>query len=134
MDVSSFASVPKNVIIRKRMPQIFVLSQADCSINHGGIHTINECIHFGVPVLVYSGKRSDQNGCAARVHFHEVGIRGDKDKDDVKSISSKIHDILTQDKYVDNIERLSQQCRRYKEEKTLEGIVHEYLLEKEVKI
>jgi UDP:flavonoid glycosyltransferase YjiC (YdhE family) len=121
----------ENVIVMERMPQLFVLKQADCSINHGGIHTINECIHFSVPMLVYSGKKSDQNGCAARVEFHEIGIRGDKDKDDVKTISSKITDILTQHKYLVNIERLKQQCKRYQDRQVLSGIVNQYLVEKE---
>lgn len=120
-----------DVMVMDRMPQIYVLRHADASINHGGVHTINECIHFSVPMLVYSGKKSDQNGCAARVQFHEIGRVGDKDKDDVKMISSKITDILTQRIYFDNIRRLSHQCQRYLEDKTMEGIVREYLLENE---
>ena len=93
LDHSSL-SFPSNVYPFNWLPQLRVLQQADCSINHGGIHTINECIHFRVPMLVYSGKKFDQNGCAARIAFHRVGIVGDKDQDDVHQIQDRIEKIL----------------------------------------
>ncbi len=68
LEQTSFAPIPDNVILKSSMPQLFLLSNADCSINHGGIHTINECIHYAVPMLIYSGKKYDQNGCAARFY------------------------------------------------------------------
>lgn len=86
--------LPKSVYAFDRVPQLSVLKQADLSINHGGIHTINECLHFRVPMLVYSGKRSDQNGCAARVHFHGLGLMADKDKDRPEDIKRKISEML----------------------------------------
>lgn len=91
---SDFSNLPHNVFVFKYVPQLQVLKEADLSINHGGIHTINECLHFSVPMLVYSGKRSDQNGCAARVHFHKKGIRGDKDRESSNDIRQKIAHIL----------------------------------------
>jgi zeaxanthin glucosyltransferase len=87
-------TLPANVYIFDYVPQLQVLKDADLSINHGGIHTINECIHFGVPMLIYSGKRSDQNGCAARIHHHGLGIMADKDGDDLQAIRMKIDTIL----------------------------------------
>jgi UDP:flavonoid glycosyltransferase YjiC (YdhE family) len=90
----AFRQLPENVFAFDRVPQIKVLAQADLSINHGGIHTINECIHFNVPMLVYSGKRSDQNGCAARVHYHGIGLMADKDLNSSDAIRKKIFKVL----------------------------------------
>ncbi|MEM8908536.1 MAG: nucleotide disphospho-sugar-binding domain-containing protein [Bacteroidota bacterium] len=87
--------IPNNVHPFSWVPQLEILAHTDCSINHGGIHTINECIHFQVPMLIYSGKRSDQNGCAARVAYHGLGIMADKDQDDVSNIRQKITQILS---------------------------------------
>jgi UDP:flavonoid glycosyltransferase YjiC (YdhE family) len=106
--------VPSNVYIFDYVPQLQVLKEADLSINHGGIHTINECIHFGVPMLIYSGKRSDQNGCAARVHYHGLGITGDKDKDDLQAIRMKIDTILNDNTFYFTLKDM---MRKHNEEK-----------------
>nr|MBX2878234.1 hypothetical protein [Saprospiraceae bacterium] len=68
--------------------------------------TINECIHFAVPMLVYSGQRYDQNGCAARIHFHQVGIIGDKDLDDSTVILQKMNALLQEPIYRERIQDL----------------------------
>ena|GEM_PF-490746 len=100
------SAVPSNVHPFAWVPQLQVLEQADCSINHGGIHTINECIHFRVPMLIYSGKRYDQNGCAARVDFHELGIVADKDEDDAIAIRQKIEQLLHQVSYREKMDQI----------------------------
>lgn len=110
------------------VPQLKVLEKADCSINHGGIHTINECIHFQVPMLVYSGKRSDQNGCAARVVYHELGLSGDKDRDSVAIIQRKIRSVLTNDLYRFRMQRMHQHYLDYKAEAILEKTIDKFLI------
>jgi len=99
-------NIPANVYAFSWVPQLQVLEQADASINHAGIHTINECIHFAVPMLVYSGKRYDQNGCAARIQFHQAGIVGDKDLDDSAAILQKIKLLLQKPIYRKKIQAL----------------------------
>lgn len=119
--------MPENVHAFGWIPQLNVLAKADLSINHGGIHTINECVHFGVPMLVYSGKRSDQNGCAARVHFHKIGVMADKDLDNEKTIAKKINLVLTEQIYRKNVEEMQVVFRNYKKKKRLVGAVNGFL-------
>ena len=107
LESSEFNNLPCNVHAFNRVDQIQVLKNADLSINHGGIHTINECIHLKVPMLVYSGKQSDQDGCAARVHYHKIGLMADKDKDRAEDINSKIELVLSNNKFQVNIEEKS---------------------------
>jgi zeaxanthin glucosyltransferase len=46
-------------------------------INHGGMNTIYECIMAEKPMIVFPlSLKTDQNGNAARVVFHEIGVRG----------------------------------------------------------
>ena len=100
-----------------------VLPYADLSINHAGIHSINECIEYAVPMLVYSGKRSDQNGCAARVHYHKLGIMGDKDKDTAQNIANNIKAVLSKNMYAENIKKHQQISQDYKESQVLQSII-----------
>jgi len=116
---------PENVHAFGWVPQLQVLRQADCSINHGGIHTINECIHFGVPMLIYSGKRHDQDGCAARVSFHGVGIMADKDVDDARMIQSRIETILTDPSFKARINEINMKISKQKDQ--LVKVVEDFL-------
>lgn len=116
-----------NIFPFSYVPQLEILREADCSINHGGIHTINECIHFKVPMLVYSGKRSDQNGCAARVAFHKLGIMADKDKDNQAEIQKKIDEVLVNPAFRQNVETMNRHCQKYKDEGFVEQIISGFL-------
>ena len=103
-----FEEIPDNVFIMDWVPQLEVLKNADCSINHAGINTINECIHFQVPMLVYSGKRHDQDGCAARVVYHRMGLIGNKDVDTSDDIKTKVTTILTDPIYLNRMKGMSE--------------------------
>jgi len=103
----NFQNLPENVFAFSRVPQLEVLANADLSINHGGIHTINECLHFKVPMLVYSGKRSDQNGCAARMQFHGIGRMADKDLDGTEEIRNKIDACLQSELFSQQMEKFN---------------------------
>lgn len=124
---AQFEDLPSNVFAFSYVPQLQVLQEADCSINHGGIHTINECIHYQVPMLVYSGKRSDQNGCAARVAYHGLGIMADKDKDDAYAIHSKIAIVLGDATFREKMSQVHQKYLQYKKDRHLEKIVDQFL-------
>lgn len=127
MESSAFQNLPSNVFIFPYVPQLKILKEADCSINHGGIHTINECIHFKVPMLIYSGKRSDQNGCAARVAFHGLGIMADKDLDSAAKVESRIEKILNENIYREKIELMHQKYLQYKKTQKLEQTINHFL-------
>lgn len=120
------SDLPANVHAFSYVPQLKVLASADLSINHGGIHTIHECIHFGVPMLVYSGKRSDQPGCAARVHYHEIGLMADKDVDTAVVIRQRIKEVLAGN-YGEKIKEMLARVDHYATDKMLEQTVANFL-------
>lgn len=126
IEADIFKELPDNIFPFERVPQLKVLEKADCSINHGGIHTINECIHYKVPMLIYSGKRSDQNGCAARIAYHKLGIMADKDKDDSIAIQANIHEILNNQSYLQQMTKIHEHYLNYKKQATLETIVDRF--------
>ncbi len=126
-----FKDLPKNVFPFSYVPQLSVLKEADISINHGGIHTINECVHFKVPMLIYSGKQSDQNGCAARVHYHGLGLMADKDLDKPEEIQRKINEVLTNHSFRKKVEEMHVQTLKYKNEFQLAKVIENSLSKKE---
>ena len=63
----------ENVAVLPWAPQLEILQHAHCAITHGGINTINECLSRGVPLVVRSSERVDQDGCAARIAYHRLG-------------------------------------------------------------
>lgn len=87
--------VPDNVLILEYAPQIEVLKHADITISHGGISTINESLYHGVPLIICSGGHVDQNGCAARVAYHSVGLKCASNPIDQLEIEQAIDTLLS---------------------------------------
>ncbi|MEO0804126.1 MAG: nucleotide disphospho-sugar-binding domain-containing protein [Cyanobacteria bacterium J06642_2] len=116
LDPQTLGHLPANVRVFPRVPQLFVLENADCAIVHAGINTINECIYFGVPMLVYSVEVTDQNGNAARVAYHSLGIRGDRHRDDAMVIQHHLHELLTSDSIQTNVKQMQTIFHEYAQE------------------
>ena len=131
LDPVTLGEIPGNVHTFSYVPQLRVLREADLSINHAGIHTIHECIHFGVPMLIYSGKQSDQPGCAARVHHHGLGLMADKDTDDVVAIRANIEQVLTALAFGEAVRKFQAISRSYSANEVLERQVAGLLNEQE---
>ena len=108
--------LPANVHAFSWAPQLQVLKQADCVINNGGINSINECIYFGAPMLVYSLKRFDQTGNAARIKYHGLGIVGDLSRDDATQVRNHIQTLLTDPSYQMQMARMRDRFHRYADE------------------
>ena len=106
-----------NVHIIYWVPQMKVLEHTDCCITHAGNNSVNECIHFSVPMLAYSGKKFDQNGCAARILFHGLLIRGDKDKDDALQIRKNIIRIFEEPSFKEKMNFFHRKYREYGQRK-----------------
>ena len=62
-----------NLLIRQRVPQLAILREASVMVTHGGLNSIMEGIHFGVPMVIVPGMR-DQPGNAARAVHHGIGL------------------------------------------------------------
>lgn len=112
-------NLPLNVTVYDFAPQREILQYASLVITHGGHGTIKECIAAGVPMIVFPCSY-DQHGNAARVTFHEIGIRSTilkktlaqrffhaKTRDiSMQDIIIPIKEVLSNSKYKKNIIRL----------------------------
>ena len=115
--------IPDNVTILKWAPQLQILEMASCAITHGGITSINECVHYGVPMLVYSTAHGDQNGCAARIGWHGLGIVGDRVADDSMKMASHIESLIGNPEYKARLEIMRSHFQRYKQENAAVAII-----------
>ena len=71
------AGIPRvvegNLLVTDWAPQLALLARAGAVVTHGGIGTIVECIHFGVPMVIVPGGR-DQPGNMARAVYHGIAL------------------------------------------------------------
>lgn len=127
LKTSRLGEIPANVHLFKSVPQLEVLQHTDAIITHGGIATINESIWFGVPMLVYSTGFVDQNGCAARVNYHGMGLIGRKNRETSASIISKVETLLHDTSYRHNVELMQSIFQRYVQEKPVLAVIESVL-------
>ena len=62
-----------NLLVLNWAPQYALLRDAAVMVTHGGLNSILECIHFGVPMVVVPGMR-DQPGNMARAIHHGIAL------------------------------------------------------------
>ena len=119
--------LPPNLCALRWAPQLQILKHADCAVINSGSHSITECVHFGVPMLVYSLNRDDQNGDAARVVYHGLGIAGDLRQDKATQICQYLQALLTDSSYRERIISMGDRIRHYALENRAVQVVEELL-------
>ena len=119
--------VPDNVLLLDYAPQLAVLAEADGAINHGGITSLNECISYGVPAIVYSPGLLDQEGCAARIAYHNLGVRAAWKKFDPATLERHIELILGDEEIRSNVQAMRLAYERYEREGVAVRVIEDYL-------
>ncbi len=106
LTADDFNYIPDNVTPMPMVSQKNVLKRADVMITHGGINSVKECIFFAVPMLVYPFQ-FDQPGDAARVQYHNIGVRQDFRKATAETIQQSLRHLLDSEEIRANIENMS---------------------------
>jgi UDP:flavonoid glycosyltransferase YjiC (YdhE family) len=128
LPLDGFEPTPDNVYLFHQVPQLDLLKRADAVLTHGGINTINECILLGVPLVVYSDGFFDRNGCAARVAYHSLGLRGDFRRDTAAEIAHNIDQVLHNPQYKASVERMRQVYLAYHRSDKVVQVIDKTLL------
>lgn len=127
-DPRELGALPPHVHAFGWVPQLRALEHADCAVIHGGIGSMNECIHHGVPILAYPFKHTnDQPGAAARITYHRLGIVSDRDEDAPEQIRQHIRTLLGDDGYRQRVAAMNNHFRRYREERRAAAIINALL-------
>ena len=77
--MSKIKQAPENFIIAPYVPQLEVLEQADVFVTHGGMNSVNEGIHYQVPLVVIPHDK-DQPMVARRLTELDAGYTVQKDE------------------------------------------------------
>lgn len=88
-DIRKLKSVPSNIHIYTRVPQIEVLKIADVFVTHGGMNSVSEALVYGVPMVVIPFA-SDQFVNAECVEKLGVG----KKLDDMHALKSLVSSVM----------------------------------------
>lgn len=92
----SVSSDISNLLVYQYLPQIDLLNHVDMMISHGGMNGIIECILTQTPILVIRVyKKTDNQGCAARIVYHKLGLSA-KASDSPKKLNQKIAEIIAE--------------------------------------
>ena len=95
-----------------------MLAAARCAITHAGTVSINECVHFGVPMLFYP-VHGDQFGNAARAVYHGLAINGDRGHDTSAEIAGHVNRLLNESVFKEKVEDMRTRFEAYRSEDVL---------------
>ena len=105
-DVAKFRT-RGNIYIFNFVPQLQVLKHADLFITHGGLNSIREAVCAEVPMLLYPiHPQYDPIGNAARIAYHQLGLRGKAATDTEEDIAQKLEELLSNPLYKRNVQKL----------------------------
>ncbi len=103
-DIDSLGVIPTHSTVNHRVKQVEVLLQADVSITHCGINSVNESLYCGVPILLFP-QHSEQRMVGKRVYDLGVGLMLKRNQ--VEEIKNCTFDILNNEQYKENAIKLS---------------------------
>ncbi|MBJ7896434.1 macrolide family glycosyltransferase [Bacillus atrophaeus] len=116
-DLTRLKQAPENFIIASYVPQLEVLEQSDVFITHGGMNSVNEGIHFNVPLVVMPHDK-DQPMVAQRLTELQAGYTVSKDHVTAQSLKHAVEEVLNNDRYKEGIQKINQSfqdCMNMKE-------------------
>ena len=71
---ASLGALPANIVVKPWVPQLEMLRHASVFVSHGGMNSVNESLHYGVPLVVVP-QMGEQEIIASRVEQLGAGIR-----------------------------------------------------------
>jgi zeaxanthin glucosyltransferase len=103
--------LPPNALIGKWLPQLKILEKASIFISHGGLSSMRETLYSGVPVIVFPCFK-DQPGDAARIVFHNLGLRGNIKKVNAEIVGNLIDRIMKDDSIRQSVKQMQEVFRK----------------------
>ena len=110
-DCALTASLPDNVLLVRRAPQIWMLRRTAVFVTHAGLGSVREAIELAVPMVAVP-QQHDQPGNATRIVHHGVGLAIPADAVTARGLRRAIATVYQRhDEFLANIRALSQKCR-----------------------
>jgi len=107
VDMTKVKKAPEQFIISAYVPQLKVLEHTDVFITHGGMNSVNESIHFNVPMVVIPHDK-DQPMVAQRLTELNAGYRVSKDNLKPQTLRDAVKQVLTNKSYKESIKKINE--------------------------
>jgi zeaxanthin glucosyltransferase len=98
LKLDDLGTIPSNVIVVRKAPQLELLKRAAVCITHAGLNTALESLAQGVPMVAIP-IGYDQPGIAARIAYHGVGEFLEVEDLAVEGVQWLIREVLKNPKY-----------------------------------
>jgi zeaxanthin glucosyltransferase len=98
VNLDDLGTIPSNVIVVRKAPQLELLERAALCITHAGFNTALESLALGVPMVAIPNAY-DQPGVAARIAYHGVGEFLEIDDLAVGRVQRLIQEVLENPRY-----------------------------------
>lgn len=106
--------LPPHIQLFHNLPQLRLLELSSLFITHGGLGSIKESIHCGVPMLVYPlDPNFDQFGNGLKIEHHSLGLRGNFLSESSERMQLKIKRILNDSTFYQNVIDFRNQLGNY---------------------
>jgi MGT family glycosyltransferase len=99
-NLANLGDAPANFIVRPFVPQLAVLQRAALFITHGGINSVHEGLHYGVPLLVIP-QQFEQLLNARSVTAQGAGLILDRKRVTAPGLREAVAQILTTPSYTE---------------------------------
>ncbi len=118
-------AIPDNVHLFSYIPQTDILKYSDLFITHAGMNSVNEALHFGVPMILIPHSK-DQFVNAKRVEEMNLGIVVDKNEVTAEKIKQAV-EIVKKSHFIQNNSK--KMAEHFQNHRGLSGIM-EYISER----
>jgi zeaxanthin glucosyltransferase len=123
-----FESKSKNLLFVNYAPQMDILKKADVFMTHAGPGSVFEAVFCATPMILFPlNDKWDQNGTAARIVHHGIGIKSDLE-DTKTQILGAIQQILHSETYKEKALKMSKLLSEKYKDNFLENILPTELL------
>ncbi|MDA7026667.1 glycosyltransferase [Bacillus sp. CLL-7-23] len=116
-DMTTLKKIPDHFMMSSYVPQLEVLEEADVFVTHGGMNSVNESIHYRVPMVVLPHDK-DQPMVAQRLEELKAGYSISQDNINEHTLRQAVREVLSDKRYVEGIEKIAdsfQNCTSMKE-------------------
>lgn len=106
IQVEELGPIPENFLVSQYVPQLLVLARSALFIGHGGLNSVLEALWYGVPLLLFPPKASDQPWVAECAEKAGVGKVYSKSRIAAAKLRSLAESVLANPAYAQKSKRI----------------------------
>lgn len=106
----SLGPAPPNIVVKASVPQLEVLKHAAAFVSHGGMNSVGESLHHGVPLVVVP-QMGEQELVGHQVQRLGAGVRLARKEVTAATLREAVHRVLSDRRFREQAARLGDSFR-----------------------